>query len=338
MLLLLASLWSMSQTMVMVDSSHQKTSFRGLSVVNEHTVWVSGSGGNIGRSTDGGKTWNWVNPAGFEKRDFRDIEAFDETTAIAMAVDNPALILKTTDGGRTWNKVFEKDAPGMFLDAIDFSSSKNGICIGDPMDGRFYIITTKDGGNSWQEISFEKRPESQVGEALFAASGTNIHLETKQQKHFAAIFVTGGSSCRLHFLGGKDQPNSVITIPIQQGQQMTGANSILDLGNGYVVVGGDYNHPLRSDSAFFVYDVYGTPPSSELNSPQGYLSCATAIDGKVLVCGLRGVSAGKLNDKAGSTKIVGWQTLSTQAFHVIKSVGKAVFAAGPNGKIARISW
>ncbi len=34
----------------------------------------------------------------FEKTDFRDIEAFDATTAIIMAIAEPAYILKTVDG------------------------------------------------------------------------------------------------------------------------------------------------------------------------------------------------------------------------------------------------
>ncbi|RYZ49723.1 MAG: oxidoreductase, partial [Sphingobacteriales bacterium] len=48
-----------------------KTSLRGLSVVNDNILWVSGSGGVVGRSSNGGKTWKWVTVPGFEKTEFR---------------------------------------------------------------------------------------------------------------------------------------------------------------------------------------------------------------------------------------------------------------------------
>ena len=52
------------------------TSIRGLSVVNDKTAWVSGSKGTIAITNNGGKTWDWQQVKGFEKTDFRDIEAF----------------------------------------------------------------------------------------------------------------------------------------------------------------------------------------------------------------------------------------------------------------------
>ncbi|HSK12667.1 MAG TPA: hypothetical protein VK907_05595, partial [Phnomibacter sp.] len=80
---------SFSQTLTMVDSSHPKTSYRGLSIARDGSIWVSGSQGTIGKSTDEGKTWQWVNSAGSQKRDFRDVLAFDAQHALALAVDSP---------------------------------------------------------------------------------------------------------------------------------------------------------------------------------------------------------------------------------------------------------
>src|SRR5438270_4464846 len=37
-----------------------KTSLRGLSVVTDRVVWVSGSNGTVGKSTDGGDHWKWL--------------------------------------------------------------------------------------------------------------------------------------------------------------------------------------------------------------------------------------------------------------------------------------
>jgi photosystem II stability/assembly factor-like uncharacterized protein len=55
---------------VEVLTSGTKTSLRGLSVVNDNVVWVSGSNGTVGKTTNGGKNWKWFNVKGFEKENF----------------------------------------------------------------------------------------------------------------------------------------------------------------------------------------------------------------------------------------------------------------------------
>ena len=151
-------------------------SLRGLSVVSDKIVWVSGSGGTVGRSIDGGATWSWNVVPGYEKRDFRDIEAFDEKTAIIMAIAEPAQLLKTVDGGQTWRIVYENDTPGMFLDAMEFFDAKTGIAVGDPIDGRIFVTRTTDSGNTWQDIPSDQLPKADSGEGCFASSGTNIRI------------------------------------------------------------------------------------------------------------------------------------------------------------------
>jgi photosystem II stability/assembly factor-like uncharacterized protein len=101
-------------------------------VISDDIIWVSGSNGTVGKSVDGGVTWKWQIVKGFEKKDFRDIEAFGANTALIMAVDSPAYILKTLDGGDTWKVVYRNDSKGIFLDAMNFRNNREGIVVGDP--------------------------------------------------------------------------------------------------------------------------------------------------------------------------------------------------------------
>lgn len=96
LILFQAGLLLNAQTVKLLNST-SKASLRGLCVVDDNTVWVSGSGGTVGRSVDGGNNWTWMTVKGFEKADFRDIEAFDAKTAVIMGIASPAYILKTTD-------------------------------------------------------------------------------------------------------------------------------------------------------------------------------------------------------------------------------------------------
>ena len=109
---------------VEVLTSGTKTSLRGLSVVNDNVVWVSGSAGTVGKTTNGGKNWKWYNVKGFEKREFRDIEAFDATTALIIAVDEPGYILKTAMAvkvGKWYMKIEQRECSWM-----QWSSGMNG--------------------------------------------------------------------------------------------------------------------------------------------------------------------------------------------------------------------
>jgi photosystem II stability/assembly factor-like uncharacterized protein len=55
------------------------------------------------------------------------VEAFDANTALIMAVDSPAVILKTKDGGKSWKEVFRDNRKGMFLDAMDFTPTEMAL-------------------------------------------------------------------------------------------------------------------------------------------------------------------------------------------------------------------
>lgn len=316
-----------------IVSSGTKSSLRGLSVVNDNIIWVSGSNGTVGRSTNAGKNWKWMTVNGFEKSDFRDIEAFDGSTALIMAVGEPAYILKTIDGGENWRVVYENKTKGMFLDAMDFANNREGIVIGDPIDGKIFIAKTNDTGNTWEELDNDpERPSADKGEAFFAASGSNVKLFANDDY----FMVSGGLRSRLF------TNKRAIFIPLLQGKETTGANAI-DVfddgipnkpGNRMIVVGGDFNADSLNHKNCFYTTNGGRTWLEPATPPHGYRSSVEYLSKKdVLSCGLNGVDYSNDGGK-------NWKWISKEGFHVCKiaRLGTAIFLAGANGKIGKLVW
>jgi photosystem II stability/assembly factor-like uncharacterized protein len=307
------------------------TSLRGLSVVNDNVVWVSGSNGTVGKTTNAGKNWKWFTVKGFEKMEFRDIEAFDAATAVIMAVGEPAYILKTNDGGESWKVVYENKTKGMFLDAMEFWNEQSGIAIGDPVDGRFFIARTFDGGTVWNDIPFKNRPVADSGEACFAASGTNIRALDRDE----AVFVTGGAKSRLFTRDSK------IDLPLMQGTESTGANSISVYddnkrkgGKRMIVVGGDFRADSSRTKNCFLTTDHGRTWYAPRIPPHGYRSCVEFLSKQdIVTCGLNGVD---YSFDGGRT----FNLISHESFHVcrIAKYGPSVFLAGNDGRVAKLVW
>jgi len=321
------------QAQVEILTSGTKTSLRGLSVVNDNVVWVSGSRGMVGRSLNGGKNWKWVTVNGYEKTEFRDIEAFDANTAIIMAIGEPAYILKTTDGGDTWKVVYENTTKGMFMDAMDFSDNQNGIVIGDPINGKPFIARTNNTGNTWTEINadaFNLAVDS--GEAFFAASGTNVRLFANND----FFIVSGGRKSRLLTNKG------ITPLPLMQGRESTGANSIDIFDEGFpdkpgkymIIVGGDFAaDSLREDICVYTKNGGKTWKKPKV-PPHGYRSAVEYLDKTdIAACGINGVD---ISTDGGNT----WKLISKEGFNSLRiaRIGTTVYLAGNNGKVGKLVW
>ena len=312
-----------SQT-IKIFTSGEKTSIRGLSVVSDKIIWVSGSNGMVGLSLDGGEKWKWLEVKNFEKTDFRDIEAFDATTAVIMGVADPAYILRTVDAGETWKVVYENKTKGMFLDAMEFWNEQSGIVIGDPIDTKFFIARTFDGGQTWRQIPIENCPVADSGEACFASSGTNVRALAKAE----ACFVSGGLRSRLFI---RDER---IDLPILQGKQSTGANSVaVKNKKTSIVVGGDFTTKDSTEKNCFITNDGGKTWMAPVVAPHGYRRCVEYIGRNNWVsCGLNGVDYSNDNGKT-------WSLISKESFHVCRKAkdGKSIFFAGVDGQIGKLS-
>lgn len=302
-------------------TSGTRTSLRGLSAPDDRVIWASGSNGFVGRSTDGGNQWTWRQVAGFERTDFRDIEAFDSLTAVIMGISEPGYILRTEDGGRNWQVVFADSTKGVFMDAMHFRPDGRGMVVGDPIDGKLYAVETTNNGRNWQRVDPARLPALEDGEAFFASSGGNVLLNDNGS--FGA--VTGG--VRSRWLTAAVS----VGLPLQQGRQSTGANAVAAGYRGRLVaVGGDFSSDKRTDSTCAVSIDGGKSwmiPTIGLN---GYRSSVTHLgEDRFLACGTSGVD---ISEDGG----MHWRLFSGESFHVSthSKCGKRNYLAGSNGRVA----
>jgi photosystem II stability/assembly factor-like uncharacterized protein len=268
--------------------------------------------------------WDWITVPGYEARDFRDIEAFDENTAVIMAIAQPAHILRTENGGKSWNLVYENKTKGMFLDAMDFSSDRKGIVVGDVVNGHLFVARTKDGGRTWREAPLSDLSKADSTEGCFASSGTNVRLGANGDYHF----VTGGRKSRI--ISNKSSG----VLPFDNSRASTGANSLAVERDSQlmIVVGGDFAaDSIRAKTCFFSKDA-GRTWAVPLKPPYGYRSCVEFISpGQAIACGLNGVD---VSTDGGET----WKSISGESFHACRKAkkGTAVFLSGNNGRIGKL--
>jgi len=303
------------------------TSIRGLSVVDDSVAWVSGSKAYIAKTTNGGKTWAWQQLKGYERSDFRGIQAFSAKEAIIMSSGTPALVLKTIDGGNTWIEKYRNTDTAYFLDAMDFANTKQGYILGDPINNKFVFLETKDAGETWN--MFYDRPNAFTEEAAFAASNTCLRVEDGN-----IVIVTGGKYSRKLTLN-KNTPDSWQSrdLDIIHGRSSQGAFSTAH-GSCDVVVGGDYQNDTRTDcvAEYCCYD--GTyvrgPMHLSKTPPSGYQSCVEYIKDNIFLS--TGTPGTNITIDGGQT----WAKIDTVSFNVCRKAkhGTLVLLAGNEGKIA----
>jgi hypothetical protein len=218
---------------------------------------------------------------------------------------------------------------------MDFWDEKQGVVVGDPIGNKFVILSTYNAGESWSQ-DYEDPPTALDGEAIFAASGTSVRY--LDEIYYA--FVTGGKYSRMIRLAFCHPLPCWSYQPLQivNGKNTSGAFSFAVNSTEKVVVGGDYMcDTCVSNNSEIKYwprtksednDMF----SKKLDDVKGYRSCVESITKKsYLACGTSGVDF-YMNRY--------WKTISTEPFHVVRKAkkGKAVFLAGPGGKIGRLRY
>src|SRR5439155_5022534 len=110
--------------------------FRGLAPVSRNVAWLGGYDGVVLRTVNGGRTWINASPAGASALQFRDIQAFGATRAVAMAAGTgtDSRLYFTDDGGRSWSLAYQNTNAQAFFDCMAFFDPRQGLVLSDPVD------------------------------------------------------------------------------------------------------------------------------------------------------------------------------------------------------------
>lgn len=310
-------------------------SLRGLSVVGEKVIWASGTGGTVIRTANGGETWKVMTVPGAEKLDFRDIEAFDADTAYILSIGNgdASRIYKTTDGGNSWQLQFTNKEEKAFFDAIACWERESCIAMSDPIEGTFLILrsvrllTRQLNGVAWEPIPNISIPAAVEGEAAFAASGTCLIANGKND----VFLVSGGADARVFRSNDRGVSWSAADTPMPKGAPGSGIFSIamFDSKNG-VIVGGDYQKPdTADDNLAFTTD--GGKTWTLGKGLSGYRSAVAYIDRTTIIA--VGTNGTDISRDGGKT----WQKAGNENLNAVAARGRdAVWAVGPNGTAVRL--
>lgn len=263
---------------------------------------------------------------------FRSIAATDSAVFV-LSIANPAVLYKIGfDGTAATNiqEVYTETGETVFYDSMKFWNNKEGIAMGDPINGCLSIIVTNDGGNSWKKLSCDNLPKVETGEAAFAASNSNISLYKNN-----VWIATGGKQARIFHSKNKGKDWEVFETPIVQGKAMTGVYSVdfFDANTG-VIFGGDWDKKeFNEGNKAITTDGGETWTLLSNGKGPGYRSSVKFVPGTkgndLVAVGSPGLSYS--NDQ-GET----WQELSKEGFYAIEFVNDSIAFASGNNKISKL--
>jgi photosystem II stability/assembly factor-like uncharacterized protein len=311
----------------LLDTGTQ-THFRGLAVVSRNVAWLGGYNGVVLRTIDGGRTWINASPAGASALQFRDIEAFSATQAVAMAAGTgtDSRLYVTANGGRSWRLAYENTNPQAFFDCMSFFDPRHGLVLSDPVNGKFRILSTSDGGRDWTVLPNAGMPAALPGEAGFAASG-----ECLTTFGHDAWFGSGGSTTARVF-SSKDGGLTwrAAATPIVTGPTAGVFALAFRTPLAGVAVGGDFANPTAATNIAAV-SYLGSPWFSARSGPAGYRSGVTWVPHTLATVIAVGLTGSDVSFDGGLT----WHTFDTGQFDTVSCAPDgSCWASGDLGRVA----
>ena len=312
--------------------SGSEAQLRGLSAVSHSVAWASGSGGTVLRTVDGGGTWQQTGPPDTAELEFRDIEAFDENTAVALSIGPgpDSRIYRTTDGGASWTPGFLNEDPAAFYDCMTFFDDRNGLAMSDPVDGKFRVLSTSDGGASWDVLPADGMPPALEGEAGFAASGQCI---TAHGSSDAWIATGGGDRARVLHSADRGMTWEAADTPLASSESAGVFALAFRSARQGIAIGGDFSAPTGGDDALALTRTGGETWQLPHNAPAGYRSGVVYhpfLPNVLLAVGPTGSDL----SVTGGTR---WRQFDTGSFDTVDCARDgACWASGEKGRIAKL--
>ncbi|MEP3481808.1 MAG: hypothetical protein ABJZ55_21375 [Fuerstiella sp.] len=311
--------------------SNVTASFRGISVVSDTEVWISGSEGTVIHSTDSGNTFSKITVPHSDELDFRDIEVLPDGSILLMSIGNgeSSKLFRSSDGGKNWNVVLQNQDQEAFFDGMAFHpDGKQGAMFGDPIRGLMDVYLTEDGGVTWNRLPDSHRPKLRPEEFGFAASGTGINWT-----HDGLQIATGGSVARIHRTTSKGRWWESMETTMLHGRPSAGIFSMAVQNQQIVIVGGDYLKPDEKGFNVAISQNGGRNLHVPANNNLGHKACVRFVSqSNVVTCGRTGID---ISNDSGKT----WTHLSDDAYYTLdaKFHSTIAYLAGPNGQVGKLT-
>ncbi|MDT8369610.1 MAG: amidohydrolase family protein [Longimicrobiales bacterium] len=318
---------------------------------SDGSIWAAAHDGTWLRSTDDGATWEVGVVEGHEAREFRNVAAFDASTAVLMTAGrgSESRIFRTEDGGATWDETYVLDAPEGFLSCLAFFDEDHGIAFGDTFDDALHILRTEDGGRRWTRVPGDALPAPLPGEGAFAASGTCAVADEGGEG-----WVATGNAAPSRLLTTRDRGLtwSATELPLDAGASRGAAT--LALGPARDTAAGTEAAVVpRLAPAWVMGGTIGrgaqgvrvarSAAGGSTWIPADRLSFDGPVYGSAVIPGAGGYTSDGLA-AAGPDGIAlsldggaRWRTITDETYWAVHATTRGTFlAGGPNGRLARI--
>lgn len=260
--------------------------------------------------------------------EFRAV-AHTDTDFFMLSAGDPALLYKTGNNG-TMQLVYQESDSLVFYDAMKFWNDREGIAVGDSMDGCLSVLISRDGGQQWHKLPCSVLPAAVSGEGAFAASNTNIAIVGDHT-------WIGTTAARVYYSGDKGKTWEVFQTPVRDDKPTSGIYS-LDFNDALlgIAIGGDYTDPenIQANKAI-TKDGGKTWQLIADGEEPGYRSCIQFIPNTrgegIVAVGFNGISYSKDMGQH-------WAHLSDESFYTLRFLNDSVAYAAGRNRIAQLTF
>ena len=303
------------------------------------SLWVSGHKATYGFSQDGGKTWQFgtlIPEPADSILQFRDIALTTEAVFLMSAgPGEQSRIYKKLWNEENWKEIFRGQKEEIFLNSIAFFDAKHGLAYGDSFNNELYLLETTDGGGSWKRAQNTSLPAALDGEGGFASSGSCIQVLDEK----TAIIATGNAATSRLLLtndAGKTWQTKELAIPSGEAKGATGV--VFGANETAWFFGGDLNSPKSAGERIQMYHLGmeklfdATDPAFE-GAIYGFTHFydKTTDKEQLFAVNPNGLFASEADNFS-------WKKLDSLSYWALISTENHIFAAGPNGRIVRLSY